>query len=601
MSADRVDRVWGPKLLADGVEFRLWAPDSASVDLLIEVAEAWDSRPMVADDDGWWRLRVAEAGAGSRYRYQLADGLQVPDPASRFQPEDVHGPSQVVDPGSYRWQHPGWTGRPWHETVVYELHLGTFTPQGTYLAAIDKLDTLVDLGITAVELLPVAAFPGARNWGYDGVLPFAPDCSYGTPDELRQLVDAAHGRGLMVFLDVVYNHFGPEGNYLGAYAKGFFTDHHHTPWGDAVNFDSGPERRWTRQFFIENALAWLEDYGFDGLRLDAVHAIYDDSAVHVLSELAQRVRAGPGRDRRVHLVLENDDNEARWLGPEGPGYDAQWNDDFHHALHVLLTGEGDSYYGDYRDQPHRHLLRTLTEGFAYQGETSPHRGHPRGEPSAGLPPTAFVAFVQNHDQVGNRAHGERIHELCAETALRAATAILLLSPMPPLLFMGQEWCASSRFPFFCDFGGELAEAVKQGRIREFERFDAFSDPEARRHIPDPTSAATFAAAKLRWEERLDADHRRWWRLHQALLALRRRDLVPLLEGVDAGGVDARLLGDSGLAATWELAAGARYSLHANLGETALTLPAEPAGGVVYATPGALTESQLAPWGVVFTL
>jgi maltooligosyltrehalose trehalohydrolase len=598
--------LWGPRLLDAGVEFRLWAPSVNAVDLLIDRggADGRGATAMHRVDGGWWRLTVAEAGPGTRYAYRLPGGLEVPDPASRFQPDDVHGRSQVVDAGSYDWQDGDWAGLPWHDAVVYELHVGAFTREGTFRAAADKLDDLVALGVTAVELLPVADFPGARNWGYDGVLPFAPDSSYGTPDELRQFVDAAHARGLMVLLDVVYNHFGPDGNYLGTYAEPFFTDRHYTPWGDAINFDTGPHTAATRQFFIENALHWLEDYHFDGLRLDAVHAIYDDSPVHILTELADRVRRGPGASRPVHLVLENDDNESRWLRRDRGGYDAQWNDDLHHALHVTLTGQADSYYADYAERPLQHLLRALTEGFAYQGEVSPHRGHRRGEPSIGLPPSAFVAFLQNHDQVGNRAFGERIHELCPPAALAAATAVLLLSPMPPLLFMGQEWCATSRFPFFCDFSGELAQAVRDGRIREFERFEAFSDPEALRRIPDPVSTATFEAAKLRWQELDDPGHARWWRLHQELLAVRRRDLTPLLAGDDAGRSEGRLLGDQGLAVTWNLAGGARYHLRANLGDRALDLADGPPGLLVYGTPAALMNGvprTLPPWSVVFSI
>jgi maltooligosyltrehalose trehalohydrolase len=604
-----MSRLWGPRLLPDAVEFRFWAPDLDAVELVLqEDARAGQrefARAMQRGEAGWWRLKVPGAGPGTRYAFRVADGLQVPDPASRFQPHDVHGPSQVVEPRAYAWQRDDWAGRPWHEAVVYELHVGTFTPEGTFLAAIDKLDVLVELGITAVELLPVADFPGVRNWGYDGVLPYAPDSSYGTPDELRRLVDAAHQRGLMILLDVVYNHFGPDGNYLGAYAPPFFTDRHYTPWGDAINFDTGPHTAVTRQFFIENALYWLEDFRFDGLRLDAVHAIFDDSPVHVLTELAERVRRGPGATRAVHLVLENDDNEARWLGRRpGKCYDAQWNDDFHHALHVTLTGESDSYYGDYAEEPVRHLLRTLTEGFAYQGETSSHRGGPRGERSAGLPPTAFVGFLQNHDQVGNRAYGDRVHEVSSPAALAAGTVILLLSPMPPLLFMGQEWCASTPFPFFCDFSGDLAQAVREGRVREFERFAAFRDPAARARIPDPTSAETFESAKLRWEERLQGDHGDWWRLHADLLDVRRRILAPLLADLE-GRNSGRLLGDRGLAVTWELKGGARYHLRANLSDAAIEMADVPPGELVYATADrsavAAEPGTMAPWSVLFTL
>jgi maltooligosyltrehalose trehalohydrolase len=597
---------WGPRLRADGVDFRLWAPSVNALELVLHAADGAVIRPMARADNGWWSLGVDGIGAGTRYGFRLPDGLQVPDPASRFQPDDVHGSSQVVDSGAYRWRCEDWAGLPWHEAVVYELHVGTFTPEGTFRAAIDKLDILVDLGVTALELLPVADFPGARNWGYDGVLPFAPDNCYGTPDDLRALVDAAHERGLMMLLDVVYNHFGPDGNYLAAYAQPFFTERHHTPWGAAINFDDGPDTAAVRRFFIENALYWLEDFRFDGLRLDAVHAILDDSAPHILAELAGRVRSGPGARRPVHLVLENDDNGARWLR-RGGGYDAQWNDDFHHALHATVTGESDSYYGDYADRPVAHLMRTLTEGFAYQGEVSPHRGRRRGESSAGLPPHAFVSFLQNHDQVGNRAFGDRIHEVTSPEALTAATAILLLSPMPPLLFMGQEWCASSPFPFFCDFTGDLAEAVKAGRLREFERFDAFRDPQVRQRIPDPTAEQTFRAARLLWHERLEPDHEPWWRLHRNLLTIRRRDLTPLLAGADTGRGQARLAGDRGLAVTWVLAGGARYHLLANLGDRPLDLPGPPPGLLIYATPGVTAGAgidravPLPPWSAVFTL
>ena len=492
--------------------------------------------------------------------------------------------------------------------MIYELHVGTFTAEGTYQAVTDKLEILVELGVTAIELMPVADFPGARNWGYDGVLPFAPDSTYGTPDDLKALIDAAHARGLMVFLDVVYNHFGPEGNYLAEYAAPFFTDRHQTPWGDAVNFDTGWEKAWVRRFFIDNALYWLNEYRFDGLRLDAVHAIRDDSDDHVLSELARRVRDGPGSERHVHLVLENDANEARWLGRGPPGgYRAQWNDDLHHALHVALTGESDSYYGDYADRPVLRLARCLAEGFDYQGEHSSHRGKPRGEPSGHLPPTAFVAFLQNHDQIGNRALGERIDELAREAAVRAASEILLLSPSPPLLFMGQEWAASSRFPYFCDYTGELADAVVQGRLEEFAQFEAFRDPEARRQIPDPVSRDTFLAAKLDWNERSGGDHAARWRLFHDLLALRHRKVVPLLDGVGGGDSESHAQAERVLCVTWKLAGGTRYSLTANLSDETLDGVAIPEGSCLYVTPGADAgapggaAASLGPWCVVFTL
>ncbi|MHB8760640.1 MAG: malto-oligosyltrehalose trehalohydrolase, partial [Thiobacillus sp.] len=486
---------FGTRITPEGVRFRLWAPGCERVMLHIEEGAA-AGRMMMPAGDGWFELLVDGAGPGTPYRFEVNDGLRVPDPASRFNPDDVHGASVVVDPTRFTWHDTAWNGRPWEEAVVYELHVGTFSPSGDFAGVIERLDYLVDLGITAIELMPVADFPGARNWGYDGVLLFAPDSRYGTPDELKALVQAAHDKGLMVLLDVVYNHFGPEGNYLHVYARKFFSERHRTLWGAAINFD-GPGSRTVRDFFIHNALYWLQEYHFDGLRLDAVHAIVDDSERHILTELAERVRAEIGSGRSVHLILENDANEARYLGHGG--YTAQWNDDIHHALHVLTTGESDGYYGDYADAPRVHLGRCLTEGFAYQGQASAyHEGEPRGEASGHLPLQAFVSFVQNHDQVGNRAFGERLTQLAPEPAVRAAAAILLLAPSVPMLFMGEEFGAKTPFQFFCDFGGELRDAVTQGRRREFRKFARFADPGAQAAIPDPNRSETFLASKLDW-------------------------------------------------------------------------------------------------------
>ncbi|PYX83975.1 MAG: malto-oligosyltrehalose trehalohydrolase, partial [Acidobacteria bacterium] len=396
------------------------------------------------------------------------------------------------------WQDTKWLGRRWEEAVIYELHVGTFTPEGTFAAVEKRLPYLAELGVTAVELMPVADFPGSRNWGYDGVLPFAPDSRYGRPQDLKHLVQSAHRLGLMIFLDVVYNHFGPEGNYLHAYAPQFFTKRHHTPWGDAINFD-GPDNRAVRDFFIENALYWLNEFNFDGLRLDAVHAIVDDSKPDILTELAGRARAQAGPGRHVHLVLENDDNAARYLrrGDRPNYYDAQWNDDIHHSLHMIITGETDGYYADYAEAPVRHVGRCLTQGFDYQGELSKFRGgQKRGEPSRDLPLSAFVSFLQNHDQIGNRAFGQRLGSITDPRALRAAITVLLLAPSPPLLFMGEEFHAHTPFLFFCDFGGELAQAVTDGRRNEFARFARFSDPATRAQIPDPIAQETFERSKL---------------------------------------------------------------------------------------------------------
>ncbi len=594
-------------LQAGGVRFRLWAPSARRVALKLEEAGSNVLLPMQTGDGGWHQLDCPQAAAGTRYRFQIDGGVLVPDPASRANPDDVHGASLVVDSLAFDWEDADWRGRPWEDAVLYELHVGTFTPAGTFAGVEAKLDYLRDVGVTAVELMPIADFPGRRNWGYDGVLPFAPDASYGTPDALKRLVQAAHARGLMVFLDVVYNHFGPEGNYLHAYAEPFFTQRHHTPWGAAINFD-GDHSRTVRDFFIHNALYWLEEYRFDGLRLDAVHAIVDDGEPHILTELAQAVRAGPGRDRHVHLVLENDANEARYLGtrPGAPhSYDAQWNDDIHHVLHVLVTGERDGYYADYADAPVARLGRCLAEGFAYQGEPSPYRdGARRGEMSKGLRPSAFVSFLQNHDQVGNRAFGERISRLGSPERIKAAMAILLLAPQPPLLFMGEEWAAREPFPFFCDFEGELAQKVTEGRRGEFARFDRFRDETARLLIPDPSAPETFESARLDWSVQHHPDHAQWLSLYRGLLAVRAREITPRLPGDGAGSASTSIEGEL-LTVRWQLGDGAWLHLTANLHDAPRPRAELPVGQLLYATSDqlgdALTGSALPAWCVVWTL
>jgi malto-oligosyltrehalose trehalohydrolase len=604
---------FGTQILGDGsVGFRLWAPAARRVDLCLETEEGRRCLVMQRGAGGWFEQVTRGARPGDLYTYRIDGGREVPDPASRFQPRGVHGPSEIIDPAGFAWGPSPWEGRPWEEAVFYELHVGAFSPEGTFRGVTEGLDYLEDLGVTAIELMPIAAFPGRRNWGYDGVLPFAPDASYGRPEDLKALVLAAHDRGLMVFLDVVYNHFGPEGNYLHLYAPQFFTDRHQTPWGAGINFD-GADSRTVRDFFIHNARYWLDEYRLDGLRLDAVHAIADDSDPDILVELAESVRESTARQRRVHLVLENDDNAARYLIRTEEGlprwYSAQWNDDFHHALHLITTGERDGYYIDYAQEPMRRLGRCLAEGFAYQGETSAFRdGSPRGESSAGLPPLAFVNLLQNHDQVGNRAFGERISELASPQALRAALSILLMAPSPPLIFMGQELMTPSPFLYFCDFGGELAASVTEGRRREFARFDRFADPQARETIPDPNDPETFLRSKLDWSTLEGQVHAECYRYHRKLLAIRRQEIVPRLAGMQ-GGASFELLGGTGyLRIYWRTGDGALLTLTANLdgSEHSLKGPAQGASGkLLWAEPESagvsLTQGCLPAWSAVWHL
>jgi maltooligosyltrehalose trehalohydrolase len=535
---------WGPEW-RDGADtrFRLWAPDREAVVLEIDGAP---SVPMTRADEGWFTAS-APAAAGTRYRFRLDADLAVPDPASRLQSGGVHGWSVVVDL-AFAWSATEWRGRPWEDMVILELHAGTL---GGFEGIRQRLPAIAASGITAIELMPVNAFGGKRNWGYDGVLPYAVAEPYGSPAELKTLVDTAHGLGLSVFLDVVYNHFGPDGNYLNAYAGDFFHPEVDTPWGGAVAVDADPVHR----FFVDNALMWLRDYRIDGLRFDAVHAIANDD---FLDRMASEIRAALP-ERAVHLVLENEKNDAERL--RAGCYDAQWNDDFHNVLHVLLTGETSAYYGDFADRPAERLARCLKEGFIYQGEGSPnHDGKPRGKPSGDLPSTAFVAFLQNHDQVGNRAMGERLIKLTDRERLRAATALLLLGPQIPLLFMGEDEGSESPFLFFTDFHDELAAAVREGRRREFAKFDAFADEEARQRIPDPNARSTFDASIP--EPGPAAGE--WRALYRELLTLRQVHIAPRLKGTV--GVSAEASGDARVKARWRMADGAMLTILIDLGE-----------------------------------
>ena len=552
----------GATVISPGrTRFRLWAPDRLAVSLELDSEPL---HPMTRLPDGWFELELP-VGAGTRYRFRLDPHLAVPDPMSRQQAGDIHGFSVVVDPGSHAWQHPGWLGRPWPEVVIYELHAGLF---GGFKGVMEQLPALKALGITAIELMPVSDFPGPRNWGYDGVLPFAPDGAYGTPADFKALVDQAHRLDMMVFLDVVYNHFGPDGNYLNQYASAFFRSDEQTPWGEALDFRQ-PN---VRSYFTENALYWLEEYQLDGLRLDAVHAI---SSQDWLPELAAAVRRTfPAR--HIHLMLEHDGNAAELLESDFSG---QWNDDIHHAMHVLLTGETGGYYADYAKVPIEMLARCLREGFAFQGEPSPYRGgRPRGTPSGRLPPDRFIFFLQNHDQVGNRAFGERLTALTSLECLRVAVALQLLLPQIPLLFMGEEQGSHQPFLFFTSHSDELAEAVRQGRRREFGQFpefasSEFSSEDALKRLPDPNAIETYERCRLEpAAASMEADT--WRQFYRDLLAIRATHIVPRLTGSHA--LSAKALSPRAIQACWTMGDGHRLTIAFNLGDAAVALP-EPMG------------------------
>ncbi|MFW7340983.1 malto-oligosyltrehalose trehalohydrolase [Pollutimonas sp. H1-120] len=550
------DYAFGAVCIGGGaVRFRIWAPGARQV--CLELASQ-PPRPMETSGQGFHEL-ICACAPGTRYRYHIDGVLRVPDPASRLQDGDIHDASIVADTSAYPWRNNDWLGLPWKQTVLYEIHVGL---AGGFRGVQERLADLSELGITAIELMPIADFPGPRNWGYDGVLPYAPDCAYGSPDDLRLLIDTAHCMGIQVFLDVVYNHFGPEGNYLPSYAPEFFRQDRVTPWGPAIDFG----RSQVRSFFAENALYWLREYRFDGLRLDAVHAISDPDW---LPEMASFVRSHLDPERHVHLILENDDNAASLLKK---GFDAQWNDDAHHVLHRILTGESHGYYAAYGQDCASELGRCLSEGFLYQGQPSAWRGgRPRGESSAGLPPSAFVFFLQNHDQIGNRACGERLLTLCGKKTegLRAAIALQLLTPHIPLIFMGEEYGSTAPFLYFTSFKDPaLAKAVREGRRKEFAAFPPFSDPRARDRIPDPNDVDTwehswpFSGAR-------DAQGKKWREGYRTLLAARREFVSPYLEGAQS--LPARVTGSLALLAAWRLSDGGLLRIYCNLSADEVTL------------------------------
>ncbi len=567
-------RSWGAEYVAAGVvRFRLWATGQQHVMLRLAGAD----RPMNPVGDGWFELKVEGVDPGAEYRFVLSDGSTVPDPASRAQRDGVDGPSRVVDPTSFRWQHAEWRGVPWEHAVVYELHIGTFTPEGTFSAAIEKLPYLAELGITLIEVMPVAQFGGDRGWGYDGVLFYAPHAAYGTPDEFKAFIDAAHGYGLSVVLDIVLNHFGPEGNYLPTLSPDFFDPQRTTPWGNGIASEIDAVRR----YIVEAPLYWLTEYRLDGLRFDAIDQIKDDSATHVLVEIAERIRSDI-TDRPIHLTTE-DSRNVTFLHPRAedgsaPLFTAEWNDDFHNAAHVLATGETQAYYRDFAQQPEKWLARALAEGFAYQGEVSVQSGEQRGVDSTGQPPTAFVDFIQNHDQAGNRAQGERLISLAGADRTRILLATLLLSPHIPLLFMGEEYGESRPFLFFTDFHGDLARAVREGRAKEFDGHAGYSSES----VPDPNAVETFQRSKLDWEKRHGEEGKAWLTLVRQLLLLRQQHIVPLIAGGALGAGEILVTAPGVVAVRWRFPVGT-LSLALNLSENALSLPELP-GKTLFAWP-----------------
>ena len=524
---------WRPALGAwmegDGTRFRVWAPKTSNLEVVLLGAET-STVPLQRFHDGTWGGYLDGLRAGSRYKYRIDQG-DFPDPASRFQPEGVHGPSEVIDCFSFPWTDQNWQGVKHKDLILYELHVGTFSPEGTFAGVIRRLPYLRELGITAVELMPVADFPGQRNWGYDGVDLFAPARVYGRPDDLRRLVNEAHRLGLAVFMDVVYNHLGPEGNYLPTFSPYYFSSEHTNPWGQALNFDR-EHSSMVRRFFIENAMHWIHEYHIDGLRLDATHAIIDDSQVQFVAELVTRVRESV-HGRRTYIIAEDHRNLHYMVRPEGEGgwgLDGVWADDFHHEVRVALAGDNEGYFRDFEGSMSK-LAETLNRGWLYSGQFSAYLKEHRGTDPTGIPPRRFVFCLQNHDQIGNRAFGDRLHTQIDDAAFRAASVLMLCAPATPLIFMGQEWAASTPFRYFTDHPEELGRLVTEGRRKEFRHFRDFSDEEARQRIPDPQAESTFLASRLKWEETTCDPHFSMFRLYQALLALRRTEPAIRYTGV----------------------------------------------------------------------
>ena len=577
--------------MTDGGAVRVWAPNAQRVEIVLGAGEravdlsTVERRPMDSAGGNWWTGRWPDVVAGTDYRFSLDGGPSMPDPRSAWQPHGVHGPSRIVDHSVFAWTDTNWRPGPLGDAVIYELHVGTFSPEGTFDGVVARLDHLVDLGITHVELMPVNAFPGVHGWGYDGVELFAPHEPYGGPDGLKRLVDACHARGLAVLLDVVYNHLGPDGNYTGAFGP-YQTDRYKTPWGAAVNLD-GPGSDEVRRFFVDNALLWLRDYHFDGLRIDAVHAFVDTSATHLLEQMATEVRAlstEVGRD--LVLIAESDLNDPRLVrSPDVGGYglDATWSDDLHHAIHVALTGERDGYYADFEGLPD--IVRAMRDIYVYAGRHAPHRDRMHGRAADGLDPGQFVVFSQNHDQVGNRAAGERLEHLAGADAARVAAALVLAGPFVPMLFQGEEWAAATPFQYFTDHeDAALARAVSKGRQSEFAAFGW--TPE---QVPDPQDPATFERSRLDWSEPVIEPQPAMLDWYRRLVALR-REIPGLRDGrrpavrtdVDAG---------------WIALDRDRVSVIANLGASGATISLSPGDRNVLAA-ASTDQITIEPRGIV---
>jgi maltooligosyltrehalose trehalohydrolase len=574
----------GAEVIGTGVSFRTWAANKSRVELVMmdDSGASLQELPMSKDPEGYYHVENPDASAGMLYQYRL-DGRLFPDPASRFQPQGVHGPSQIIDPSTFRWTDEGWHRPDISDWQIYELHVGTFTPQGAYLAIIDHFEHLIRLGITVIELMPIADFPGSRNWGYDGVALYAPCHSYGTPDDLRYFTNAAHQAGLAVVLDAVYNHLGPDGNYLGDYSPNYFNANHHTPWGAAFNFDA-VDSEVVRRLFIENAIYWLEEFHFDGFRLDATQAIPDDSAKHLIQEITEETQKRGG-----WIICEDPRNDRRIVTPRekgGYGCDAVWADDFHNVVRVQLTGENEGYLGYFQGTPEE-LLRTMREGWLFTGQIQKD-GIPRGTPAADIEPPHFVYCISNHDQVGNQAFGDRLHQIISPQAYRAATALLLLSPYTPMLFMGQEWGCSSPFNYFTDHERQLGHNVTEGRRKEFEQFSAFSDPESRQKIPDPQAEETFYRSKLAWQDLANPENVQLLRLYQDLIRFRRTKLAERRRG------------------TWQVELVARFTIAlryyhgvGNAGVLAL-IQLVPAQTIIHADSPVLRPRKPAGWHFAFS-